>query len=295
MPDGGVDKTFKRKRSSSSSSQYPQLLSNYPTPSPHEPPYEAVVKTEKQDQQQERGLKRKRKQKQQPLSPQESHDDSSRFLTLHHHAGPILLPESSSTSPVETSYSSKSASVTEAPGQASYNSTEQGTQTGLELPLSEIYVDWTGRGRSPFKTPAFAAIDGFKKGAKFIEWLEREAAKERKEVEKLIQWKINLLTGLKRTRLEIEQDKLDPLKNFQVLVQPVNNYDGKSKSPDKYLRKMKYSTPSVCYQRLETYEHALPEKMMKLLGLLEDNLGEGCIPSPYEVVQTMTLNQKKNR
>ena len=107
-------------------------------------------------------------------------------------------------------------SVIETPGQVSYNSKEQGTQTGLELPVSEAYLDWNGRGRSPFKTPAIAAIDGLKGGSKVIEWLEREAAKERKELEKLIEWKINLVTGLKRTTLETVQDKMDPLKNIRV-------------------------------------------------------------------------------
>ena len=287
MPDSGVDKSLKRKRSSS---HHPQLLSDYPTPSPPES-FDAVVKTEEQNEQQERGLIQKRKQE--PLSPQESHDNSPRFLTLHHDASTTLLSQASSGFSIEKSCS-KSASVIETPGQASYNSKEQGTQTGLELPVSEAYLNWNGRGRSPFKTPAIAAIDGLKKGAKVIEWLEREAAKEREQLEKLIQWKINLVTGLKRTRLEIVQDKMDPLMNIQVLVQPdVDNYEGKSKSPDKYLRKMKYSTPPVYYQRLEAYKHALPEQMVKLLGLLEENLGEGCIPSTYEVVQTMNLRQKR--
>ena len=289
MPDSGVDKSLKRKRKRSSS-HHPQLLSDYPTPSPPEL-FDAVVKTEEQNKQQERGLIKKRKQE--PLSPQESHDNSSRFPTLHQDASTTLLPQASSGFTVETS-NSKSASVIETPGQALYNSEEQGTQTGLELPVSEAYLDWNGRGRSPFKTPAIAAIDGLKKGAKVIEWLEREAAKERKELEKFIQWKINLVTGLKRTRLEIVQDNMDPLKNIQVLVQPdVDNYKGKSNSPDKYLRKMKYSTPPVCYQRLEAYKHALPEHMVKLLGLLEENLGEGCMPSTYEVVRAMNLRQKR--
>ena len=160
--------------------------------------------------------------------------------------------------------------------------------------MSEAYLDWSGRGRSPFKTPAIAAIDGLKKGARVIEWLEREGVKERKELEKLIQWKIHLVTGLKRTRLEIEQDRMNPLGNVHVLVQPRDDdYKGKSKSPDKYLRKMRYSTPPVYYQLVENYEHALPERMEKLLGLLEDNLGGACIPSKCEVVEAVTLHQKK--
>ena len=289
MPDSRVDKSLKRKRSSF---HYPHLLSDYPTPSPPES-YDPVVKTEERNRQQERGLIPKRKQA--PFSPQESHDNSSHLLTLHHDANTILLPQPSSDIPVETSYS-KPASVTETPGQASYNSKEQGTQTGLELPLSEAYLDWNGRGRSPFKTPAIAAIDGLKKGAKVIEWLEREAAKERKELDKLIRWKIHSVTGLKRTKLEIVQDKMDPLKNIQVLVQPdVDSYKGRaSKSPDKYLRKMRYSTPPVHYQRIENYEHALPKQMENLLELLEEDLGESCIPSTYEIVQATTLPYPKN-
>ena len=287
MPDGGVNKSLKRKRSSS---PHPQQLSDYPTPSPPEV-YETVVKTEGQDQQQSRGLIQKRKPE--PLSPQELHDNSSRLLTLHDESSTTLLPQPSSTILVETSHSS-SSSVIETPGQSSYRSKEQGTQTGLDLPVSEAYLDWSGRGRSPFKTPAIAAIDGLKKGAKVIEWLEREAAKERKDLEKLIQWKINLVTGLKRTRLEIEQDKMDPLKNVQVLVQPDNDdYKGKSKSPDKYLCKMRYSTPPVRYQRIESYKHALPEQMENLLRLLEENLGGGCIPLTKEVVQPVTLDQNR--
>ena len=287
MPNGAIEKSLKRKRSSS---HHPQLLSDYPTPSPPEI-FSAIVKTEEQDQPQERGLIEKRNQG--PLSPQESHDNSSRILNLVQDDSITLLPRSSSTSPVETSHS-KPASVIESSAQSSYSTREQGTQTGLELPVSEVYLDWSGRGRSPFKTPAIAAIDSLKKGAKAIEWLEREAANERKELEKLIQWKINLVTGLKRTKLEIEQDKMNPLEKVHVLVQPNNDdYKGKSKSPDKYLRKMRFSTPPVYYQLVENYGHALPERMENLLGLLEDNLGGGCIPSKYEVVQAVTLQEEK--
>ena len=280
LTDSCVDKSLKRKRSSSHCPQ------DYPTPSPPES-FNGLVQTGEQIRQQERGLIPKRKQGPFPL--QESYDNSSRRFTLHHDASTILLPHPSSDIPVETCYS-EPASVIETPGQASYHSKEHGTQTGLELPLSEAYLDWNGRGRSPFKTPAIAAIDGLKKGAKAIEWLEREAAKERGELDKLIRWKIDSVTGLKRTKLEIVQDKMDPLKNIQVLVQPdVDSYQGKaSKSPDKYLRKMRYSTPPVHYQRIENYEHALPEQMEKLLGLLEGHLGESCIPSTYEVVQATT-------
>lgn len=159
--------------------------------------------------------------------------------------------------------------------------------------MSQAYLDWDGRGRSPFKTPAIAAIDGLKKGAKVIEWLEREAAKERKEFEKLIQWKIHCVTGLKRTTLEIVQDKMDPLKKVEFLVKPkldIDDYTGKSRSPDKYLGKMKHSIPPVHHELLEMYQPDLPEQMNNLLELLEEKLDETYIPSKYEVIQMVTLH-----
>ena len=288
--DGGIQKSLKRKRKHSSLHD-PHLPSGYPTPSPPEL-FGPVVKIEVQDQRQERDSIQKRKQE--PLSTQELLTHSFHFLPLHHDASATPLPQPSSAFPVETSYS-KPISVTETPGQSSYQSKEQGTQTGLELPVSQEYLDWTGRGRSPFKTPALAAIDGLKKGAKVIEWLEREAVKERSELEKLIQWKIHLVTGLKRTQLEIEQDKMNPLEKVHVLPLPqdVDSYKGESQSPDKYISKMRHCTPPVYYQTIQECGHTLPERMADLLDLLDVNLGEGCIPSKYEVMQIMTLNHKR--
>lgn len=287
-PDNSTNKSLKRKRSSS---PHLQQVSDYLTPSPPEL-YDVVVKTEVRDQQQEPGLIQKRKHE--PLSPQELYHSSPRLLTLHRDTSTTLLPRPSSAFPVETSYA-KPASVIERLGQASHTSKDQGTQTGLELPVSQAYLDWSGRGRSPFKTPAIAAIDGLKKGAKFIEWLEREAANERKELEKFIQLNIQKVTGLKRTRLEIEQDKMEPLRKMQVLVHPdVDDHKPrKSRSPDKYLGKMRFSTPPVYCDLFEDYREPLPEQMTKLMGLLEKDLGEGCIPIKYEVVQAMTLHPEK--
>ena len=280
IPDSGLDKSLKRKRSSP----------HYPKSSAPDWTNVVVVKTEEHSQQQqERDLLQTPQQK--PPSPNKSLGKSARPpLHNHHNASNNLFPQTSSASCSETSYG-KSTSLITSTGQPSFNSKEQGTQTGLELPVREAYLDWDGRGRSPFKTPAFAAIDSLKKGAGVIERLEREAAKERKELVKLIQWKINLVTGLKRTRLEIVQDRMDPLKNIQVFAQPdIDDYRGRSKSPNKYICKMKYSTPSVDYQRFESFEHTLPEPMETLLGLLEGDLGAGSIPLVYEVVQAMILH-----
>ena len=156
--------------------------------------------------------------------------------------------------------------------------------------MSQAYLDWGGRGRSPFKTPATAAIDGLKKGAKVIEWLEREAAKESKELENLIQWRTRCVRGLKRTKLKIVQDKMNPL---EVSFQPdVDDSTGKSRSPDKYLGKMEHSTPPVIYEHLETYPDVLPKPIDTLLGMLEEKLGEACIPSTYEVNQIVALHDR---
>ena len=163
--NGGDNKSLKRKRPPS---HYPQLPPDYLTRSRSES-CNVVVKVEEQVHQYERSSIKKRQQK--PLPPPQSLDNSSRLLTLHCDAGTTILPQASTALRVETSYSKSTSPITTS-GQAPYKSKEQGTQTGLELPASQAYLDWDGRGRSPFKTPAIAAIDGLKTGAKLIEWLD---------------------------------------------------------------------------------------------------------------------------
>lgn len=178
-------------------------------------------------------------------------------------------------------------------GLASYESKDQGTQTEVELPETESYFHWSGRGRSPFKTPATAAIDGLRKSAKLVEWVERETVKERIELEKVIRFKKYCFAGIAKARFEVVQDRMDPMINVTVLAQPdIDQFKGRSNSPDKYIAKMKVSTPPVHYHYMEAYENPLPKEMDGLLRLLEGNLGEGSIPSTYEVIQIMTLRDR---
>ena len=284
MPDSNcTDKGLKRKRSPS-----PQQLrsSDYPTPSPPES-FEAVVKTEEQEQE----LVLYQKQEQEPRTGHEPDDCLFRSATLPNDAHTSLLPPNSSSLPYETSLSKYDPEI-EIPAPASPHYKEQGTQTEVELPETEAYFNWSGRGRSPFKTPAIAALDGLKRSAKLVEWIERETVKERIELEKVIRYKKYCFTGIARARFEIAQDKMNPLNNLTILTPDVDQFHGKSPSPNKYIAKMKVSNPPVHHETMETYRLGLPEQMEELLALLEEKLGEGCIPSTYEVIRTMILRDR---
>lgn len=284
LQDNSFDKNLKRKRSSS---YHPHPSPDYPTPSPPDS-FEAIIKTEAQEQDQEKGLYRK--QEQDPK--QKSQDCPPRILTLPQDTNTILLPQHSSSLLPEISLSNSDSQI-EALCPTSSQLKDQGTQTDFELPLTERYLNWSGRGRSPFKTPAIAAIDDLKRGAKYIEWLEREIITERKELEKIIQLRIHSVVALRRTRIEVMEDRTHPLNTVQILAHAnVDEYLGKSGSPSKLIAKMRESTPPVYYENLEFYQQALPEQMKKFLGAIEEKLGEGSIPSKYEVCQTMTLQDK---
>ena len=277
-----TDKSLKRKRSSS----FQQLLSsNYPTPSPPES-FEAVFKTEEQEQ--EQGLNLKQKQDQELHSKQEPDDYLSSSTTLPNDAHTTFLTQTSTSLPFETSVGNSDPG-TGVTGITLYESKDQGTQTEVELPETEHYFNWSGRGRPPFNTPATAALDGVRQSAKFVQWLERDTVKERIELEKAIRWKKYCWIGVQKARIEVQQDRMDPLKNVTFLAKPVDQYEGKSNSPDKYIAKMRVSIPPVNHQYMETYKLALPKQMHELLGLLGDKLGEACIPLTYEVIQTMNL------
>ena len=153
----------------------------------------------------------------------------------------------------------------------------------MELPLTETYLNWSGRGRSPFLTPAIAAIDNLKKGAQLVESLERQVVKEQAELEKVIQLRFTSVNAIRRIRYEIVQDRMNPLDTRVALPAPADPFDGKSKSPERLLAKMRISTPPIVDQLFESYTKTLPEQVDNLLSLLMHDLGEGCIPLKYKV------------
>ena len=192
-------KRLKRKRSPSS----PESLKSDHHAHSRPEPVEVLIKAEEQNQNQEKklgqeqglGQKRGLGQKQEPgqTQEQECHTEQgpsqslSTCLTLLNDVHGTHLPQASSapfTDPIVTTFNPKP----QPPIPTSSHYEDQGTQTDLELPLTETYLNWSGRGRSPFKTPAIAAvIDSIKKGAKWVEGLERLVIKEQTELEKVIQ------------------------------------------------------------------------------------------------------------
>ena len=153
----------------------------------------------------------------------------------------------------------------------------------MELPLTETYLNWSGRGRSPFLTPATAAIDNLKKGAHLVESLERQVVKEQAELEKVIQLRFTSVNAIRRIRYEIVQDRTNPLETKVALPAPADPFDGTSTSPERLLAKMRISTPPIVDQVFESYTKTLPEQVEKLLSLLVHGLGEGCIPLKYKL------------
>ena len=275
--EGASEKSLKRKRSSSTHRSSP---SGHPSSCLGS--IEVLIKSEEQEQ--EGGLCRKQKQEHELGQEQDRHTEQSSkslctspavlndvYTTPIPRASPVLL---SNFSPEQ-----------QAPIAISSHYKDQGTQTHLELPLTETYLNWSGRGRSPFKTPVIAAIDGLKQGAKWVEKLERQLIQEQIELEKVIQLRATSVHAAWRFRYEISLNRMDPLQPPVVLAPPpLDEFSGKSRSPERYLDKMRISVPPIRDGKLESYQKAVPEHVKDLLQMLKHDLGKGCIPSKYKVI-----------
>lgn len=272
------DKNLKRKRSSSHQHQ----RSGYPTPSRPES-YETVVRDEEQGSHQRPGQNSKQGLQVERELHREQEPRNLLFPSIAHVHDSSVLPliESSSDLSTETAITKSSAERLIA---APNNTKEQGTEGDFELSGTEAYVTWSGRGRSPFKTPVTAAIDGLRGKAKLVRRLEQELAKEHKALEDVLRWKRYRLTGIVQTRLEVENDHIDPMKMVERLPPPdVDDHRGRSGSPDKYIRKLANSDTPIIHFLPDAYEHSFPINVERTLGSLEDKLGEGCIPLQFKV------------
>ena len=79
---------------------------------------------------------------------------------------------------------------------------------------------------------------------------------------------------------------MNPIQSIPVFAQPdIDQFEGRSRSPVRYIAKMRFSIPPVHYDRFEIYPQSLPKEMDQFLGRLEKNLGLGSIPSSYEVIE----------
>ena len=248
----GNTNNFKRKRSSSSSSSHHHRGSSFRYPTP---------------------------------SSRQSLSTSCNTLTSY-------VTQASSSSPSKTCLLDSNP-ATEVRASASNEFKDQGTQTEVEVPETKVYCNWSGRGRSPFKTPATAAIDGLKGSSKYIEYVEREIVKEQTELDKVIRLKKDYFAEIARVRFKLLQDRMNPLQGAPDLAQPdIDTYEGRSRSPDKYIAKMRLSTPPVYYHRIETYRLGnLPKEIDQLWERLGENLGAGSVPSSYEVIKK--INQRE--
>ena len=266
------------------------------------PSIEVVIKDEGQGQEQEGGLC----ERQQLVREQELGQNQKQESHTEHESSESVLPCLDLPKDVYTTHLHRSSSAlvpdivssTLNPEPqplipTSFHYRDQGTQTHLELPLTETYLNWSGRGRSPFKTPAIAAIENLKKGAKLVEWLERQVIKERIELEKVIQLRFTSVNAIRRVRYEIVQNRMDPLESMVVLPKPaVDEYAGKSSSPERFIAKMRFSTPPIKDETLEGYQGTFPEQVRNLILRLGQGLGEGCIPLMYEVNPMKSLQDR---
>ena len=288
------NKSLKRKRSQSSIA--PSLFDYSISSRPES--IEVAIKTEEQGLEERWGLCQKQKlgQEGDPAlkQEQESFEPISTCPALLNDVHVTHLPRASSAL-IPDIVSSTFNPEPQFPIPTLSHYKDQGTQTHLELPLTETYLNWSGRGRSPFKTPAIAAIDNLKKGAKLVEWLERQVNEERSELEKVIQRSFHSVNATRRVRYEIVQNRMDPLQSMVVLPKPaVDEYAGRSSSPDKYIAKMRFSTPPIQDGTLEDYPKTLPEQVKDLLILLEGGLSEGCMPSMHMVILIKSLDDRSS-
>ena len=134
-----------------------------------------------------------------------------------------------------------------------------------------------------------------KKGAKWVEGLERLVIKEQTELEKVIQlrWAVNTI---RRVRYEIVQNRMNPLDSGIVLApRPDDPLPRKSASPERYIGKMRHSVPALKSETLRTLPESLPlpNQVKDLLVQLQDGLSEGCIPSTYKVTDDFSIQQTR--
>lgn len=99
----------------------------------------------------------------------------------------------------------------------------------------------------------------------------------------MIQLRFTSVNAIRRTRYEIVQNRMNPLETRVALPAPADPFDGRSRSHERLLARMRISTPLIVDKMFESYTKPLPEQVENLLSLLAHGLGEGCIPLKYKV------------
>ena len=153
-----------------------------------------------------------------------------------------------------------------------------------------VYTEWSGRGRSPYKTPATAAIDGVKENARLLETLEREIILHQDQLEDLLAAKKARLCGIHQSKFSVAgaaQDTEMSLPHVPTIpLLPASTKRSRSLSPSKYLAKLANGTPSIIHCRVEKAKQndiQIPVSVKETMKLLQHGLEIGCIPRQFKV------------
>ena len=161
---------------------------------------------------------------------------------------------------------------------------EQATQTDSDLLYSSpkgAAPAWTGRGRSPYKTPVTAVLDRVKDKTAQLEHFERELIIQQAELDGWIAEKRVRLASVAAQKARVMER---PALGVGGLPPPASTSRGRSSSPDKYLRALRNGTPPILNFAFAEFQGDIPQPVSDLLADLMDNLGDGCIPAQYKVL-----------
>ena len=159
---------------------------------------------------------------------------------------------------------------------------EQGTQTDIQSP-GIAGPAWTGRGRSPYKTPTTAALDNLKHDTLQLEALDWEIKAQEIQVQQWIASKRRRLALVAQHNPDIcIMGPTNILDSAPRLRQPEASR-GRSSSPTTYLDKLAQGSRPILLCSFETMKDDPPKLVDNAVTLFETGLGEKCIPSKYRV------------
>ena len=170
---------------------------------------------------------------------------------------------------------------------------EQATQTDLGLLYETpkgLAPAWTGRGRSPYKTPVTAVLDGIKAKTSQLEHFERELIIQQAELDGWIAEKRVRLASVMAQNAGISMGR-PPLGGI-VVVPLTSTSRGRSPSPDKYLRQLRNGKPPILEFAFAELPGDIPQSVSDLFADLMDDLGDGCIPAQYKVLALDSLSRQ---
>lgn len=156
------------------------------------------------------------------------------------------------------------------------------------------YEQWNGRGRSPFKTPATAALDRLKDKAHLLEDLERDISHYQNQLDSLIDTKRARLCNIHQSRSDITRDESgsggeqraqakEMASSSTPVLQPTPRNRSRSISPSKYLAKLAQGTPSITCYPVETTSKQIPKSVRETKSTLQSGLEIGCMPQQCKV------------